>query len=143
MDTVSREVRSKIMAAVKPFGNKTTEVAMARLLRLHGLCGYRRHWPIAGKPDFAWPKLKVALFVDSCFWHGCPRCKRFPSTNVEFWTNRIETNRRRDRRVARKLRANGWAVMRVWECSLAKERTIRRIRALIDARRCDSTSSAS
>lgn len=135
MDTVSKAVRSRIMSAVKPFGNKTTEMAMASVLRANGLTGYRRHWPIAGKPDFAWPKLKTALFVDGCFWHGCPRCKRFPSTNVEFWTNRIATNRRRDRRVARKLRAEGWSVIRVWECALNEERTVRRIRAVIEARR--------
>jgi DNA mismatch endonuclease (patch repair protein) len=135
VDTVSKTVRSKIMSAVKPSGNKTTEVAMAAVLRIHGLGGYRRHWLVAGKPDFAWPKIKTALFVDGCFWHGCPRCQRFPSTNVEFWTNRIATNRRRDRRVARNLRAEGWSVMRVWECSVGKERTVRRIRAVIEARR--------
>jgi DNA mismatch endonuclease (patch repair protein) len=133
MDTVPKKVRSKIMAAIKPFGNKTTELAMDRLLSQNGLRGYRKHWPIAGKPDFAWPKLKIALFVDGCFWHGCPRCKRIPKSNVEFWTTRILGNRKRDRRVANSLRKEGWAVIRVWECSLAKERTIKRIRAALSA----------
>jgi DNA mismatch endonuclease (patch repair protein) len=137
MDFVSREVRSRIMSSVKSFGNKTTEMAMVNLLRDNGLKGYRRQWPIEGKPDFVWVKAKVALFVDGCFWHGCPRCKRFPSSNVEFWTNRIETNQRRDRRVARALRKLGWAVIRVWECSISKERTIRRIQASLESRKYD------
>lgn len=134
MDSVSREVRSRIMSSVKSFGNKTTKMAMVNLLRDNGLKGYRRHWPVEGKPDFVWVKPKVALFVDGCFWHGCPRCKRFPSSNVEFWTNRLETNQRRDRRVARALRKLGWAVIRVWECSISKERTIRRIQASLESR---------
>ncbi|MEK7996968.1 MAG: DNA mismatch endonuclease Vsr [Planctomycetota bacterium] len=140
MDTVSGEIRSKIMASVKPFGNKTTEVAMGRLLWKNGLLGYRKHWPIAGKPDFAWPRLKTALFVDGCFWHGCPRCRRIPRSNTEFWNRRIEGNRRRDRRVNRVLRKEGWAVIRVRECSLSKEQTIRRIRAIVGARRNAITS---
>ena len=135
MDKVSRETRSKIMASVKPFGNKTTEMAMSVLLRENELLGYRKHWPIAGKPDFAWPKIKTALFVDGCFWHGCPRCKRVPSSNKKFWERRIAGNRRRDRRVSRALRKDGWAVIRVWECSLTKRGTIQRIRALVAGRR--------
>ena len=74
MDTVSKATRSRIMSAVKPSGNKTTEVAMGALLRSNGLVGYRKHWPVLGKPDFAWPRRKIALFVDGCFWHGCPKC---------------------------------------------------------------------
>ena len=135
MDTVTKEARSKIMAAVKPFGNKTTEVAMGQLLSKNGLRGYRKHWHIAGKPDFAWPKLKTALFVDGCFWHGCPRCKRIPQSNTEFWDQRIGGNRKRDRRVTRVLRNEGWAVIRVWECALPKERTIQRIQGLLNSRK--------
>src|SRR6266851_6815820 len=135
MDRVSRETRSRIMASVKPFGNKTTELAMSRLLRKNGLCGYRKHWSIAGRPDFAWPKIKTALFVDGCFWHGCPRCRRVPTSNKAYWEMRIGGNRRRDRRVSRALRKAGWVVIRVWECSLYNERTIKRIRALVAARK--------
>src|SRR5687767_8570089 len=93
VDTVSKATRSKIMAAVKPFGNKTTEVLMGRLLWACGLRGYRKHWPIRGRPDFAWPGLKIALFVDGCFWHACPRCKRIPTSNTDFWDARFKANR--------------------------------------------------
>jgi DNA mismatch endonuclease (patch repair protein) len=123
------------MAAVKPFGNKTTERAMGRLLWHDGIRGYRKHWPVAGKPDFAWPGLRVALFVDGCFWHGCPRCKRTPTSNTAFWDARIGGNRARDARVSRALRRDGWLVLRVWECALRQERTVEKIRSAISERR--------
>jgi DNA mismatch endonuclease, patch repair protein len=75
MDRFSKEHRSRIMASVRSRGNRSTEVALGKLLWSAGLRGYRKHWPIEGRPDFAWPQLKIALFVDGCFWHGCPYCK--------------------------------------------------------------------
>jgi DNA mismatch endonuclease, patch repair protein len=135
MDTVPAHVRSRIMAAVKPLGNKTTEVLMGRLLWHAGVRGYRKHWPVAGKPDFAWPGLRVALFVDGCFWHGCRRCRRIPSSNTTFWRARIEGNRARDRRVTRALRRDGWVIVRVWECRVRDTRTLERVRAAVLARR--------
>jgi DNA mismatch endonuclease, patch repair protein len=126
MDHVTKEVRSKIMASVRTSGG-TTEVKMEKLLRLHHVVGYRKQWPIAGKPDFAWPKSRVALFVDGCFWHGCPRCDRPSKSNLDFWKSKIVSNRRRDRRVSRKLRRDGWSVLRVWECRISEERTLSRI----------------
>jgi DNA mismatch endonuclease (patch repair protein) len=140
VDTVSKEVRSRIMSAVKPYGNKTTEMIMGKLLRENGLRGYRKHWPIDGKPDFAWPRLRIALFVDGCFWHGCPRCKRIPTSNRTFWAARIGGNRRRDRRVSRSLKRAGWLVLRVWECRLQEERTMEKIRVAVLGQRDDATS---
>src|SRR5437588_10481982 len=107
------------MASVRSRGNRTTEVMLGMLLRAAGLGGYRKHWPVAGKPDFAWPGRKIAVFVDGCFWHGCS-CKYLPRTNTDFWRNKIETNIRRDRRVANKLRRDGWKVIRIKECSIRK-----------------------
>ena len=115
MDHVSKEVRSRIMAAVRSRGNTTTELALAKLLWASGVRGYRKHWKVAGKPDFAWPGRKIAVFVDGCFWHGCVRCKTLPGTNVEFWQKKIETNRARDKRVTKLLRIDGWTVLRFWE----------------------------
>ena len=126
MDRVSQEVRSKIMASIHTFGG-TTERKMEKLLRKRGIRGFRKQWPVAGKPDFAWPKSRVALFVDGCFWHGCPRCDRPSKSNTMFWKSKIVSNRRRDARVARKLRKEGWSVLRVWECKIAEERTLSRI----------------
>lgn len=126
MDRVTREVRSKIMASVRTSGG-TTERKMEKLLRLRGIRGYRKQWSVAGKPDFAWLKPKVALFVDGCFWHGCPRCNRPSKSNTNFWEQKILSNRRRDARVSRKLRRAGWTVLRVWECRISEERTLSRI----------------
>lgn len=126
MDHVTKEVRSKIMAAVQSRGNTTTELPLAKLLWASGIRGYRKHWPVAGKPDFAWPSRKVAVFVDGCFWHGCS-CKYLPRTNTEFWRIKIETNKRRDRRVARSLRRDGWTVLRIKECVVRKPATLARI----------------
>lgn len=101
---------------------------MARLLREYGLSGWRRHQPLPGKPDFAWRSERVALFVDGCFWHGCPRHYRRPSANVEFWVEKLRQNVARDRRVSRALRAQGWIVIRVWECRVHSSISINRIR---------------
>ena len=126
MDRVSRSVRSKIMASVRTFGGGT-ERKMEELLRRSKIRGYRTQWPVDGKPDFAWPKSKVALFVDGCFWHGCPRCNRPSKSNLRFWNAKIASNRRRDARVARRLRKEGWSVLRVWECRVCEGRTLSRI----------------
>ena len=115
MDHVSKEVRSRIMAAVRSRGNTTTELALGKLLWASGVRGYRKHWKVAGKPDFAWPGRKIAVFVDGCFWHGCVRCKTLPGTNVEFWQKKIETNRARDKRVRKLLRMDGWTILRFRE----------------------------
>jgi len=127
MDHVTKEARSKIMAAIRSRGNTTTELPLAKLLWAAGIRGYRKHWPVAGKPDFAWPGRKVAVFVDGCFWHGCRRCKHLPRTNTEFWRNKIDTNKRRDRRVTQSLRRKGWTVLRIKECVVRKASTLARV----------------
>jgi DNA mismatch endonuclease (patch repair protein) len=130
MDRVSQQVRSKIMASVRSV-NGSTEQKMATLLRNNKLPTFRMQWPVIGKPDFAWPKRKVALFIDGCFWHGCPRCNRPSKSNVEFWKTKVVANRRRDIRVARRLRRDGWKVLRVWECVVEETRTLSRIRRAV------------
>lgn len=102
---------------------------MATILRVNKFPLFKTQWPVAGKPDFVWPKRKVALFIDGCFWHGCPRCmQRLQSkSNVDFWQAKVIGNRRRDVRVSRKLRRNGWKVLRVWECAVEERRTLLRI----------------
>lgn len=134
MDHVTKDVRSKIMASVRSKGNTTTEMPLGRLLWANGLRGYRKHWPVTGRPDFAWPSLQVAVFVDGCFWHGCS-CKYLPRSNRAFWRAKMETNVRRDRAVSRRLRRQGWAVVRVKECRLYAKATISRISNVISSRR--------
>jgi DNA mismatch endonuclease, patch repair protein len=113
--------RSRTMRAVRSTGNASTELRMVCILREQGLSGWRRHLPLPGRPDFAWPKQKVALFVDGCFWHACPRCNRpLPVTNAMYWKAKVARNVARDRRVTSELRSRGWTVLRVWEHALAR-----------------------
>jgi DNA mismatch endonuclease (patch repair protein) len=120
MDLWTKEKRSQVMAAIRGRGNRATELLLMSLLRQENLTGWRRHVALPGKPDFAFPKKKVAVFVDGCFWHGCPKCYTRPKTNRKFWDKKREDNMARDRRVNRQLRGQGWRVIRVWQHSLKK-----------------------
>ena len=119
-DIYSKKKRSAIMSAVRSRGNKSTELKVVALFREYGIHGWRRHVKMLGSPDFVFPKEKVILFVDGCFWHACPTHFKMPESNREFWEKRIGNNQKRDRRVRRKLRADGWSVVRVWEHDLRK-----------------------
>ena len=125
------------MRSVRSFGNRSTEVEMAKRLRRAGLAGWRRKRPLVGKPDFYWPKARVAVFVDGCFWHGCPRHGTMPKGNRSFWRAKIARNRERDREVGAELRRLGWKVLRVWEHELTRRnerRLVARLaRALVSA----------
>jgi DNA mismatch endonuclease (patch repair protein) len=115
--------RGNLMSRIRSKGNFTTERRMATLLRSTGLSGWRRHFPIDGHPDFAWPHDKVALFVDGCFWHG-HNCNRnlSPKTNADVWAEKIKHTRARDLRTRRRLHSQGWHVLRVWECQITSQR---------------------
>ena len=127
--------RGQLMSRVRSTGNQTTEGRLAGLLRKASLSGWRRHQPLPGRPDFAWPKFKVAVFVDGCFWHGhdCGRNVN-PKTNVKAWQDKISRNKARDRQVTRILRQNGWKVVRIWECQLRMNSTrcVSRIRKSLE-----------
>jgi len=131
-DVFSKAKRSDVMSRIRGRGNKDTELRLAFLLRQNSITGWRRHLPLAGRPDFAFPKHKVAIFVDGCFWHCCPRCVNVPASNTDFWLTKLETNVRRDRRVNRELKSVGWKVVRVWEHELRKpEGVMRQIARLL------------
>jgi DNA mismatch endonuclease (patch repair protein) len=120
-DIFSKKKRSSVMAAVRSRGNKSTEARLVALLREWKMRGWRRGSKLPGSPDFVFAGSRVAIFVDGCFWHGCPRHGHYPRSNAAFWRAKIERNRRRDRRVARALRRAGWSVMRIWEHALARK----------------------
>jgi DNA mismatch endonuclease (patch repair protein) len=126
--------RGQLMALVRSTGNQRTERRLAALLREAGIAGWRRHQNLPGKPDFVWRTAKVAVFVDGCFWHGHDCGKNIsPKTNAKAWKEKIERNRARDRRVAARLRREGWRVARIWECTLDRsaQRCIARIRRML------------
>src|SRR5436190_1132162 len=94
--------------------------------------GWRRHLRVPGTPDFAFPKHRVAIFVDGCFWHGCPKHATFPATRNAFWLKKFADNKARDLRVNSELRKLGWRVIRVWEHDLKKpHRTLARLSRIV------------
>jgi len=111
------------MASIRSRGNRTTELAFASLLRKAGITGWRRHLALPGRPDFAFTRCHLAVFIDGCFWHGCARCRNIPVSNREFWSSKISANKKRDRRVTRLLEKSGWQVIRFWEHELRRQPT--------------------
>ena len=126
-DTLTVAERSERMSLIRSRGNRDTELRLVALLREHRITGWRRGAPLPGKPDFVFRAHKVAVFVDGCFWHGCPRHGRVPTSHVEYWAPKLARNAARDRSVTHALRASGWTVLRVWECALARSRAGRTV----------------
>ena len=121
-DAITPEARSKNMAAIRSRGNRTTELRLRMLLVRHGISGWHLHDPaLPGKPDFTFAGQRLVVFVDGCFWHGCPQCYRVPASNVPYWVGKMEGNRRRDRKQTRQLRRAGWRVVRLWEHDLGSK----------------------
>ena len=131
MDTFGPNKRSWIMAQVKSNGNRSTETRLVALLREQGITGWRRRYPLHGKPDIVFPKARVAVFVDGCFWHGHPTKCRMPKAHRAYWEWKIARNMARDRLVTRALREKGWKVVRIWEDTVQKPSTIRRLRKVL------------
>jgi len=115
------EERSRNMRAIRSFGNKTTETRFGAALAGRGISGWKLHSKeVLGFPDFYFPGKKLVVFVDGCFWHGCPKCGHIPKTNVRYWRKKILRNKRRDVLIRRALRAAGFSVLRIWECELRR-----------------------
>lgn len=122
MDVFSKRKRSEVMSRIRGRGNRSTEEAMADLFRLHKITGWRRHSAqVLGHPDFYFPRLRIAVFIDGCFWHACGKCFKMPVQNHVFWERKVRNNRRRDRLVTRTLRSRDVRVYRVWEHDLERQ----------------------
>lgn len=122
------------MSRVRGKGNKATELALIKLLRRLGIPGWRRSAQVFGKPDFVFPKYRLAIFVDGCFWHGCPKHGTQPASNREFWKAKLARNKARDGLVKRTLRQRGWRVLRIWQHELSRRKDhqlARRIRLVL------------
>ena len=118
-DVFTKAKRSQVMATIRARGNRSTEQAMIALFRVHRITGWRRG---------------QAVFVDGCFWHGCPKHATLPVQNRAFWRGKFQRNIERDRNVTRRLRREGWSVIRIWEHALKKngEACIGRIRRALE-----------
>jgi DNA mismatch endonuclease (patch repair protein) len=130
-DTFSKEERSKIMRQVKSSRNKSTEIVLTNFFRENQILGWRRNYKLTGKPDFAFLNKHIVVFVDGCFWHGhnCRNTK--PSSNKEYWTNKIRRNKQRDKEVTQILTGKGWTVCRIWECDLKKSNKLQKLKLIL------------
>jgi DNA mismatch endonuclease, patch repair protein len=134
-DCFAPTVRSRIMATVR---NRHTAPELRLRKSLWSLgCRYRLHdRRVPGSPDISIPRARVAIFVDGCFWHGCPRCYTPPKSNAPFWRKKLKVNERRRHNVRRELRIAGWQCIEIWECDVERncERAARRIQAAVARR---------
>jgi len=161
VDKLTPEKRSAVMAKIRGRNNQATDVRLARLLRQSHISGWRRHVrltagrrevrsegnlrelgldqapttrPRVTRPDFVFAGKRLAVFVDGCFWHSCPKHSNMPQSNRMFWERKLTANKRRDMEITKSLRSAGWAVVRIWEHDLVKrpEWCIRRIGRALD-----------
>lgn len=119
------------------------EVALRRELHARGLRYFVHRRPLPGlrrEADMVFPRARVAVFVDGCWWHGCPRHGGQAKTNSQFWTDKIGRNRARDRDTDQRLQAQGWLVVRVWEHEPVVEAAARLEAAVAKQRRRRSPS---
>jgi DNA mismatch endonuclease, patch repair protein len=130
MDTISTLRRSENMRAIRSRGT-AIEVEVEKIIRrLH--VAYRRHLErLPGKPDFAFPEMKKAIFVHGCFWHQhtSKRCgiSRMPKSHLDYWEEKLRKNARRDRANRSRLARLGWVSMVIWECQVRRPTGMRRI----------------
>lgn len=120
VDNLKPEDRRKTMQAVKGKGT-TPERRLFAMVAGMGLKGWRKNaGDIIGKPDVVFSNEHVAIFVDGCFWHGCPHCQRklTPDTNRQYWERKINRNIELAKSNNQKLLEKGWVVIRVWEHEL-------------------------
>jgi DNA mismatch endonuclease (patch repair protein) len=132
-DVFTKAKRSEVMSLIRGRGNKATEMALAKFFRRNQITGWRRNQKIFGKPDFVFRQMRLALFVDGCFWHGCPKHGTQPAGNRSFWKKKFVRNQARDRLVNKTLRRAKWRVLRIWEHELAKKNEARLLRRILGA----------
>lgn len=131
MDTVSKEVRSRNMAAIKSKDTKP-EILVRKFLFNKGFRYKLYDRSLPGTPDLVFPKYKTVLFIHGCFWHGHEKCKYFviPKTRTEWWSAKINRNKQLDKENEIKLKKLGWRIINIFECSLKpqkRERTLNNV----------------
>lgn len=114
MDNLTKEQRRKNMQHIRSTGTKPELLIMRELKRrkIYFACYVES---ITGKPDIVFRRKKIVVFIDSDFWHGHPKRCIMPKTNIEYWSQKIARNRKRDKEVNRELKQDGWKVIRLWE----------------------------
>ncbi|MGE0090798.1 MAG: very short patch repair endonuclease [Bacteroidales bacterium] len=117
MDNLTLQERSKLMARIKSY-NTAPEIVVRKIVYSKGY-RYRLHdKSLPSRPDIVFKSRKKVIFVNGCFWHR-HKCKRgcyFPKVNEEYWSNKFERTKARDKNAIRQLKKLGWSVLTVWEC---------------------------
>ncbi len=132
-DIFSKNTRSHIMKFVNSKGNKTTELRLIKVFKVKGIIGWRRNYHLLGNPDFVFPKKRLVVFADGCFWHGHSCRNTKPKDNAEFWNTKFDRNRKRDKFVSLQLKLKGWDVFRIWECDIKREKLPKRLIDLLSS----------
>lgn len=129
-DSVRASMRGNRSSNTKP------EIMLVELLKGANVIGFSvDNKGVPGSPDLAFSDIKLAVFINGCFWHRCPHCNpHFPETNKEYWSAKFARNKARDARTRAVLRANGWRNITIWECRLKRqpERVVYRIRRALE-----------
>ncbi|CAM5786321.1 very short patch repair endonuclease [Brevibacillus borstelensis] len=112
-DVLTEEQRRKNMQAIRSVSK--LEEKIAKELWKRGIRFRRNVKDLLGKPDIAIKKYKVAVFIDSCFWHACEIHGRIPNTNTVFWVEKFRKNKKRDECVNNHYLDLGWSILRIWE----------------------------
>ena len=107
-------------------------MALIVVFRAHKISGWRRGQRILGHPDFVFYRERLCVFVDGCFWHGCPLHATRPKQNRVFWDAKLKRNRERDHKVTRALQKEGWIVLRIWEHELVRRNEKRLLTRIIN-----------
>jgi len=139
MNKVPKASSEEAHRRMKAVRQRDTEAEMAVRRRIHAMgLRYRVDFPVLESPrrraDIAFPRLRIAIFIDGCFWHGCPIHGTSPKANAGFWKRKIEANVERDRDTDMRLRAKGWVVLRFWEHE-DPDYVAASIRRIVEARR--------
>jgi DNA mismatch endonuclease (patch repair protein) len=116
-DVHTKKQRSYNMSRVRASETKA-ELKLTSFFKALGFVYQPKN--IYGKPDFVHRKEKIAIFIDGCFWHKCPKHFKAPASNKKFWKDKINKNVKRDKAVIKKLRKDGWRVIRIWEHDVKK-----------------------
>ena len=131
-DIFTKKKRSEVMSHIRGRGNKKTELAMIRFFKENQISGWRRNQKVYGRPDFVFWEKRIALFVDGCFWHGCPLHYIKPVNNSDFWQEKFVLNNQRDQLVDKELLKRNWTVIRVWEHELLLKKRSNLLKRLKD-----------
>ena len=119
LDHLSPEQRSRLMSTVR--GQDTgVEITLRRLIWGKGFRYRKNHRVMGIKVDLAFPRYRIVVFIDGCFWHGCPICYKPPTTRTDYWSSKLKRNVANDERINNFLRASGFKVLRFWEHEVLK-----------------------